>query len=221
MGLIVYGGAISPFVRKVRVFLAEKGLDYKLEQVSPFQPPEWFKDISPLGRIPVLRDEDLGADATLPDSSVICAYLERKKPEPALYPKDAFAYGRTLWLEEYADSELAASVGLGVFRPVVLSKMMGKECDRATAEKTLSEKLPRFFSYLDAQIGSNVYLVGGALSVADIAVATQFVNLAHAGYAPDEAKWPNLARYVKAMHARPSFAAVIAEERSFVAKLGL
>ncbi len=221
MSLIIYGGAISPFVRKVRVFLAEKGLDYKLEQVSPFQPPEWFREISPLGRIPVLRDEAAGPDATLPDSSVICAYLERLKPEPALYPKDNFAYGRALWYEEYADSELAANVGMGVFRPVVLAKMMGKEPDRAAAEKTLAEKLPKYFTYLDAEIGSKPFIAGGAFSVADISVATHFVNLAHAGYGPDAKTWPNLARYLKEIHARPSFAAVIAEERSFVSKLGL
>ena len=39
MALIVYGGAVSPFVRKVRVVLMEKGVDYTLEQVSPFNPP--------------------------------------------------------------------------------------------------------------------------------------------------------------------------------------
>jgi len=39
MALIVYGGAISPFVRKVRIMLAEKGVPYRLEQVNPFTPP--------------------------------------------------------------------------------------------------------------------------------------------------------------------------------------
>ncbi len=220
MGLIVYGAALSPFVRKTRVFLAEKGLDYKLEQVNIFPPPDWFKALSPLKRIPVLRDEEAGPEATLPDSSVICAYLERKKPEPALYPKDNFAYARALWFEEYADSELAGNVGMGVFRPVVVSKLMGKEPDRAAAEKTLTEKLPKYFDYLDKEIGGNAFLVGNAFSIADIAVATQFVNLAHAGYVPDEAKWPNLGRYLKPIHARPSFAACIAEEKDLLSKFG-
>lgn len=221
MGLIVYGASLSPFVRKVRVFLAEKGLDYKQEQVTPFPPPDWFKEISPLGRIPVLKDEDVGPDATLPDSSAICAYLERKAPDPALYPKDAFAYGRALWYEEYADSEFAAACGIGIFRPVVLNKMMGKEPDRAAAELALKEKLPRFFSYFEKEIGTKDFLVGGAFSIADIAAATHFVNVAHAGYGPDAKTWPNLVRYLKAIHARPSFARCIAEETGFISKLGL
>lgn len=223
MGLIVYGGSISPFVRKTRVFLAEKGLPYQLEQINPFSPPDWFKEISPLGRIPVLKDEDAGTgtDATLPDSSVICAYLERKKPEPALYPRDNFAYGRALWFEEYADSEIAVNLGGGVFRPVVLSRMMGKESDYATAQKTIAEKLPKIFSYLDKAIGTREFLVGDQLSICDIAIASPFVNFQHAGYSADENLYPNLARYLKALHARPSFAACIAEEKMFFSKIGL
>ncbi len=219
MGLIVYGASLSPFVRKTRVFLAEKGLPYKLEQVNIFPPPDWFKEISPLGRIPVLKDEE--ANATLPDSSIICAYIERKHPEPALYPADPLQYAQALWYEEYADSELASNVGMGMFRPMVVNKLMGKEPDRAAAEKTLNEKLPRYFAYLDKEIGTKDFLVGGRFSIADIAVATQFANLAHTGYSVDAAKYPNIVRYVKAIHARPSFAACIAEESGFVSKLGL
>ncbi|HET7335138.1 MAG TPA: glutathione S-transferase family protein, partial [Rhizomicrobium sp.] len=58
MALIVYGGALSPFVRKVRVMLIEKSVDYTLENVNPFAPPPEFLAISPLKRIPVLRDTD-------------------------------------------------------------------------------------------------------------------------------------------------------------------
>ena len=218
MGLIVYGASLSPFVRKTRVFLAEKGLDYKLEQVNIFPPPDWFKKISPLGRIPVLKDEE--ADVNLPDSSVICAYLEKKHPTPALMPSDPVDYAQALWLEEYADSELATRVGMGMFRPVVVSKMMGKESDHATAKQTLEEKLPAYFAYLDEQIGDKEFMVGGAISIADISVATQFANLAHTGYSFDEKAYPHLARYIKAMHARPSFAACIEEERGLLKQLG-
>jgi glutathione S-transferase len=52
MALIVYGANLSPFVRKVRIALAEKGLEYKLDPVNPFVPPPEFLSISPLKRIP-------------------------------------------------------------------------------------------------------------------------------------------------------------------------
>jgi glutathione S-transferase len=219
MGLIIYGASLSPFVRKTRVFMAEKGLDYTLEQVNIFPPPDWFKEISPLGRIPVVKDEETGA--VLPDSSVICAYLEKKHPSPALYPADLKAYARALWFEEYGDSELAGNVGMGMFRPMVVNKLMGKESDRATAEKTLNEKLPKYFAYLNGEIGGKDYLAGDAFSIADIAIGTQFVNLAHTGYSVDAGQYPDLVRYLKGVHARPSFAACITEESGFVKKLGL
>ncbi len=219
MALIVYGAALSPFVRKTRVFLAEKGLAYTLEQVNIFPPPDWFKKISPLGRIPVVKDDE--TDVTLPDSSVICAYLEKKHPTPALYPAELTAYARALWFEEYADSELASNVGMGVFRPIVVNKLMGKDSDRAMADKTIAEKLPRYFAYLNTEIGDKTYLAGDSFSIADISVATQFANFAHTGYALDAKLYPNLVRYVTAMHARPSFAACIAEENKTISKLGL
>ncbi len=56
---IVYGAKGSPFVRKVRVFLTEKGLPYELEEVIPVNVSPEFKKISPLGKIPAYRDGDL------------------------------------------------------------------------------------------------------------------------------------------------------------------
>ena len=183
--LAIYRIKGSPFVRKVQVLLAEKSIEYELEGVNIFPAP---------------------------DSSAICAYLERKHPEPALYPKEAFAYGRALWLEEYADSELASLVGLGMFRPLVVKRLMGKEPDVERGRRTFREQLPPLFDYLDREIGDHEFLVGDAFSIADIAVATQFVNLRFAGGSVDAARWPKLAAYVERMHARTSFAARIEDE---------
>lgn len=219
MTITLYGAALSPFVRKVRVVLAEKGLAYNHDPVSPFAPPEEFLAISPLKRIPVLRDDSEGPDATLPDSSAICAYLERKHPTPPLYPAQPFAYGRALWIEEYADSDFIATIGGGLFRAVVIAMLMKKEPDRALADDTWANKAPRFLDHFEKELGGRSHFIGDTLTIADIAVASPFVNAAHAGYAPDPAKHPRLARFLKATHARPSFAACIAEERKMLSRL--
>jgi glutathione S-transferase len=221
MTITVHGAGLSPFVRKVRVALAEKGLEYKLDPISPFAPPPNFHELSPLKRIPVLRDESEGPDATLPDSSAICAYLEKKHPNPPLYPSQPFAYGRALWLEEYADSDFVATIGGGTFRAVVVNMLMRKEPDKDLANDTWANKAPRFFEFFEKELGSRGHFVGDAFTIADIAVASPFVNAAHAGFAPDGAKYPNLLRFLKATHARPSFAACIAEERKMLERLGL
>ena len=217
--LVIYGMKGSPFVRKVQVLLAEKGVEYTFEMASPFPAPAWFAEISPAKRIPVLRDRSIGTEGiagTIPDSSAICAYLERKHPEPALYPRAAFDFARALWFEEYADSELATRVGLGLFRPLVMAKLFGKQPDVERARKTLREDLPPIFDYLEQSVMGRQFLVGDTVGIADISVASQFVNFNHTGAKLDAARWPSLAAYVERIHARPSFAACIETERQLV-----
>ncbi len=216
MALIVYGGSLSPFVRKVRVVLAEKNQDYKLDQVNVFSPPPEFLAISPLKRIPVLRDTDLPEPNTLPDSSIICDYLEHKFPEPALYPRDPYARARALWYEEYADSAVAQAFGAGLFFERVVKKMLRQTTDESVCANTLEKKVPPLCEYLNAEIADKEFLVGDAFSIADIAVGTMYVNFQHAGEAIDAGRWPKLAAYISRLHARPSFAALLAEEGRIV-----
>jgi glutathione S-transferase len=219
MALTIYGSTVSPFVRKVRVVMAEKGLEYSIDPVSPFRAPPDFRDISPLGRIPAFRDSDLPEPNHLCDSSVICDYLEHKYPTPALCPSAPYDRARALWFEEYADSILAETTGRGFFFERVVKKILKSEPDEALCQTTLTQKLPPLFDYLEAQIGGNEYLAGNMFSIADIAVATMLVNFEHAGGEIDPARWPRLAAYVKRIHARPSFKACIEEERPFIQRV--
>jgi glutathione S-transferase len=218
MALIVYGGSVSPFVRKVRVMLAEKGAPYSLEQVSPFAPPPEFLAISPLKRIPVLRDTDIAEPNTLPDSSIICDYLEHKFPSPRLYPADPFERAKALWYEEYADSTMAQNIGRGLFFERIVKKMMRGQTDEAVCHKTLTQELPPLFDHLEHEIGDKKFLAGGEFSIADISVGTMIVNMVHSGEAIDHARWPKFGAYIDRIHARPSFKALIDEETPLVTR---
>ena len=77
--------------------------------------------------------------------------------------------------------------------------------------------LPPLLAYLERVIPDSGFLVGGALTLADLAVASPFVNLAHAGHVLDAVAWPRTAAYVGAILARPSFARMIATERKALA----
>ncbi|MBC8188636.1 MAG: glutathione S-transferase family protein [Proteobacteria bacterium] len=207
MDLVLYGAALSPFVRKVEVVLREKGLDFEMENINmPF--PDWYKEISPARRMPALRDRDIsaeGPEGVIPDSSAICAYLERLHPEPAFYPKDAYEHGRAVWYEEYADSELAGCVGMGIFRPIVFPIFAKQDPDIETAKKTVKERLPRFLDYLEGELQGREYLVGDAFSIADLSVVTQLCNLelAVGQIAPDG--WPELTSLRERVKSRPGF----------------
>lgn len=208
MSLTLYGAPLSPFVRKADAFLREKGVAFELESVNIMPMPDWFKAISPARRIPVLRDASIGAEGTLgtiPDSSAICGYVERKHPEPALYPSEPYAYGRALWYEEYCDSELMGQIGLGIFRPIQFNRFSGKEPDLETAKKTWNEKLPRYFDYLEGELGDREFLVGSSLSIADLALGCTLMQLDLVAGLPPSDRWPGLAAFGERMKARPSF----------------
>jgi len=205
----VYGAGLSPFVRKVRVFLAEKGIPYDLEPVLPFGTGPEFKKMSPLGRIPAFRD----GDRTLADSSVICAYVERRHPSPALYPSDPYDYARALWFEEYADGGLVTVTGAKIFfQKVVGPRFFNRPTDEAMVKKAVEEELPPMFDYLQGELANGEFLVGPTLTVGDIGICTHFVNLLHVGMRVDAKRWPKLAAYVDRVHARPSFKTLIEEE---------
>lgn len=214
MTLKVYGAALSPFVRKVRVFLDEKGAEYEPVHINPNDPPPDYRAINPLMRIPALAD----GDRVLADSAVICAYLERRFPEPALYPDDDYLYARALWFEKYADYELGQNCTRAIFRNRVVMKLLGRECDEAAVARARDEALPPHLDYLEEQLGEQSFLVGDRFTVADIAMASQFTNMEYGGEGVKAERWPRLAAYLERLQARATFRERIDKESGFIRK---
>ena len=98
----ITGSYLSPFVRKVLVFLDLKRVPYVIDPINPFFGNDEFMRISPLRRIPVLQDDLV----TLTDSTVICEYLNERYATPPLMPCDYVQRARARWLEEYADTRM-------------------------------------------------------------------------------------------------------------------
>ena len=85
--------------------------------------------------------------------------------------------------------------------------------------QTSLEQLPSLLDYLEASLQDNDFMVGDRLTVADIAIASQFVNFGHGREKIDHQRWPQLTAYVERLHQRPSFAQLIAAETALVNKL--
>lgn len=214
--LKIYGALLSPFVRKVRTVLAEKQIQYELVPANPFEKSEDFLKRSPLGRIPALEDE---RGRSLADSSVIVEYIEDRFPTPALFPTDPFDRARVRWFDEYADGGMAPSLTAKVFfQRVISAKLMKNPPDEKIVASGLAD-LPKFFGYLEREIGAGEYLVAGAFTLADISVASQLVNLRHAGVTVDAATYPALARWFARVTARPTIAPLIEQDQGFLARL--
>ena len=87
------------------------------------------------------------------------------------------------------------------------------------AEAAVTTELPPLLDYLEGQIPASGFLVEDRITLADIAVASPFVNLAHVGCPIDPARWPKTAAYVRGILARPSFAPIVAAEQAFIARV--
>ncbi len=209
--MILYGAPVSPFVRKVLAFAAEKALPLELVPIGLGDQNPDFLACSPFRKMPGFTDGDF----SISDSTAIVTYLDAKYPEPALLPADPENRARAIWFDEFADTMLGASGGKIFFNRVVAPKFMGRDGDEEAAKAGEAE-LPALFAYLEGVIPASGYLVGDTLTLADISVASPFVNLAHAGVAPDAGSYPKLAAYIAAIHARPSFADWIRRERKML-----
>ncbi|OYY70023.1 glutathione S-transferase family protein [Sphingomonas sp. 28-63-12] len=220
--MIVYGSTISPFVRKVMAFAAEKGLTLRVEAAGLGQGGPDFVEASPFGKIPGFRDPgaDGGMDFCISDSTAICAYLEAKYPEPNMIPVAPIARARTVWFEEYADTIFFASAAKIFANRVLLPKILKRPFDEAIAAAAESVELPPLLDYLERVIPASGFLVEDRITLADIAVCSPFVNLAHTEMVIDPVRWPITAAYVAAVLARPSFAPMVAAERAIVAAMG-
>ena len=209
--MIVYGSSMSPFVRKVLVFAAEKGIAFDHKSLGLGSDDSDFLGASPFRKMPALKDGDFG----ISDSSAIVAYLEAVQPEPGLIPTEAKARARTIWFDEYADTILGGCGTKLFFNRIVAPRFLGREGDAALADAAERDELPPILDYLEGVIPGSLFLVEDRLTLADIAVASPLVNLGHVGcdYASGR---PKLAAFAAAMLARPSFAPWVERERAFL-----
>ena len=212
--MIVYGSSLSPFVRKVLAFAAEKGIGVELKPTGLGNKDPEFIEASPFGKMPGFRDGDFA----ISDSSAIVAYLEAVKPEPNLIPTEPKARARTIWYDEYADTVLFACGGKIFFNRVVAPRFLGQAGDEEIAAKAECEELPPLLDYLEKVIPASGFLVEDRLTLADIAVASPFANFQHLNVALDGARHPKVKAYVEAILARPSFAPWIEREAAFLEK---
>ena len=213
--MIVYGSSLSPYVRKVLAFGAEKEVELESRPLAPGGEDPEFLEASPFRKIPGFRDGDFA----ISDSSAIVHYLEAKHPDPALIPTDPEARARTVWYDEFADTILTGCGAKMFFNRVVAPRFLGRPGDLDAADKAEKEELPPILDYLERVVPeAGGFLVGDSITLADIAVASPFANLGHLDIRPDEARYPRTLAYVEAILARPSFAPWIERERAVLEK---
>lgn len=205
--ITLHGANASPFVRKVMAVLAMKNLPYEHVQQMPFTGDTEYQKISPLGKIPALQDGDL----TISDSKVICRYLESAYPEIPVYPAGLEDRARADWYEEFGGTVLAETAASIFFHRVMRPMFMKKEVDTEAVEKIIERKLPPQLDYMESQVPADGFLFGD-IGVADIALASCFINAGYGDYAVDAERWPKTAAFIQRVIATPLITGLMAAE---------
>jgi len=194
--MIVYGAPLSVHTRKVILAARLKSIPYEVTPVIPVipdnPPPNW-RSLSPGGTIPAIDD----GGYVLADSTAIAHYLERKVPEPALLPARLEDFGRALFLDAWSSDVLFRKVVQPIFfQQVVAPGIHKKPGDAAAIETALAVATQQAFGYLEG-LAPEAFLVGGRLSLADLAVTSNLVMFHYLGHRIDGARFPRLTAYFR------------------------
>lgn len=188
----------SPFVRKVRVVMAEKKIDFQYEIVDVMGQHAQVQQVNPLGKIPCLVMDDGGA---LFDSRVIVEYLDNLTPVHKLIPAGGRERAEVKTWEALADGLLDAAVQLRVEHT---QRTESQRSPHWIARQT--SKLESALAAIARGLGDNAYCVDGKYSLADVAVgcALPYISLRfpEIGW---RSQYPNLARHIEKLNTRQSF----------------
>jgi glutathione S-transferase len=236
MALALYHNDMSSCAQKVRLVLAEKGLEWEnrhLDLRAGEHQTDWYIKLNPRAVVPTLIDGDI----VVPESNVINEYLDERFPDPPLKPADPFGRARMrLWtkqLDEGVHDAGIAILSFGLaFRHQYLTRgEAGKamlesipdpakrERRRDVIEKGLDsphfhiaiERLLTLYRDMDNALAQHAWLAGDAYSIADAAFTPYVVRLEHLDVMGLLDPTPRTADWYRRIKARPSFQAAIVQ----------
>ena len=184
--ITLYDADRCPYCARVRIVLAEKGVEYETVEIDLDDRPAWIYEKNPTGRVPVLEEDAF----VLPESAVIDEYLNERYPEPPLLPADPAERALTRVL---------------IFRFDDLSKpyyrlRRGDEGARATLDIELAK--------LERLLEARPFLTGREFGLADIAYVPWILRARDRMDVELDA-FPALRDWVEGLAERPSIAAEI------------
>ena len=202
----IISSSTCPFAQRTRMALMEKGIPFRLTEISLDAKPDWFLAISPYGKVPVLRH----GDVVLFESSVINEYLEDTHPERPLLPRDPYARAKArIWID-FANVR---------FIPHVYKYMLAQD---ATGQAMHRRRLEEAFAYMEAEglsKSSGPYWLGTDISLVDLSFfphVDRFSAIEHFRDFSIPASCPKIRAWRATMRTRPSVVATSAAPEVYV-----
>jgi len=208
--ITVHGIPGSPFLRSVEIALKEKEAPYQLHVMSPadMRTPEHLK-MHPFGYIPIFEHDGF----MLYETQAIIRYLDEILPQPPLTPGNAQQRARMNQIigiiECYFFPKAAAPIA---FNRIIGPRLLGLPANEQAIE-TAMPMARTSFNVLDRLLGSQPYLTGDRISIADIMLGAQLDLLSTTAEGSELIEGTRLVPWLEHLRARPSFAATQPPER--------
>ncbi|MGC3963146.1 MAG: glutathione S-transferase [Rhodocyclaceae bacterium] len=155
------GSYTSPFVRKIRIMLLEKGVPFEFIEESPWEPDTRVSDYNPLGKVPALVTDE---GEVFFDSPIVASYLEMRFTSHPLLPADARAALGVRQIEALIDGTVDAAVAIRMELQRPTEIRVATWLDRQNA------KVVRGLDALEQRAAKNEWLAGPSMTLADIAL---------------------------------------------------
>jgi glutathione S-transferase len=204
---VLYHLPLSPYARKVRLVLAEKRLPFELRLEKVWERRPEYLDLNPAGTVPTLV-EDHGL--VIPDSAVICEYLEEAYPDGSLLGRTLAERIEVRRLASWFDGKFAAEVTRNLYGEKYLRRLTHRGNPDPAAIRTGYTALRYHLDYIAWLAETRKWLAGSALSIADFAAAAHLSTLDFIG----ELDWsisPSAKDWYARIKSRPSFRGVLAD----------
>lgn len=212
--MIIHGARPSPFVRKVIVFAAEKGIAVEVQAAGFGRGAEGYLKGSPFGKIPALEDGDF----LLCDSTAIITYMDALRPGTEMIPAEPKARARTIWYEEFGDT-VVQPIGQKIFFNRAVAKRLKREPDLAAADAAEADEMPKIYDYLENVLPESGWLVKDRFTLADLAAACPIINVDYVSDGLSADRWPKVVAWIGRVKARPSVAAAMEQEAEAIAAM--
>ncbi len=203
----LYHLPLSPFSRKVRLVLAEKRLPFELKTERAWERRPDYLDLNPAGTVPTLLEEN---GLTIPDSSVICEYLEEAYPDIPMLGRSLAERVEVRRLAAWFDGKFNAEVTRNLYGEKLMKRLAGRGNPDAQAMRLGFAGLRHHLQYIGWLAETRKWLAGSTISLADLAAAAHLSALDFGGDVDWSISPPARDWYAK-MKSRPSFRAILAD----------
>ncbi|MBP7240439.1 glutathione S-transferase family protein [Amaricoccus sp.] len=202
----LYHQTLSPFCRKIRLVLAEKGIEVELREERPWERRMDFLRLNPAGQVPVLQIDDL----TLSDSGAIFEYIEETQPEPPLLPKDPAARAEARRLAAWFDDKFHREVTANLLYERVNKKLAKSGYPESEKIKAGLKSIRYHLDYIGWLMEHRRWLAGNQMTIADFAAAAQLSCLDYVGDV-DWSRSSGLQDWYAKIKSRPAFRSILAD----------